>query len=248
MVSDIVGVPDLFPHIKPILKSMIPGQEADERVRGLKPWVRVVVTVWVATTVPALLALFGWLFMNTPLIVTSAWDALLPFYDAVWEAFEDNNVVEVLTNLIEIVLLLIPVAGLAIIYVLVGKRLGKLGWNATRPWLARKPAFRTGLAITGVVAAGVALSAIINIDLFWPAYRAVLASADPSTSTSSPAIVASSPSKTTSTSAISSTSETASAPKETMPTVAAVPSVGTDGSTTMPVTSIITLRGLLKNT
>ena len=263
VISDLVGVPDLFRLIKPIVKSMIPGRGTDERVRQLKPWVRVVVTVWVATTIPALLALFGWLVANTPFMITTALDSSLASYDKGLEALGKNEVIDGSVAVLQAVMLLLPVAGLALVYGMVLKNVGKLVWKAMRQWSVRKPALRTGFAITGVLAAGAALSAIINIDLFWPSYKTVLVSADPPTSTSSPALVAPSISKTTSTPAVSSTSETAAAlkketmpsaskitptpaasstsetapapKKETVPTVVAAPSVGTDGSPTMPV-------------
>ena len=55
ILADLTGVPDLFARIKPTLLSAVPGQEADERAAALKPWVRVVVTLWVLAVVPILL-------------------------------------------------------------------------------------------------------------------------------------------------------------------------------------------------
>ncbi|HET9946154.1 MAG TPA: hypothetical protein VFR56_10920, partial [Actinomycetes bacterium] len=55
ILSDLVGVPDLFARIKPTLQQLGPGRPADARVTALKPWVRVVVTVWVLAVIPVLL-------------------------------------------------------------------------------------------------------------------------------------------------------------------------------------------------
>ena len=54
IVADLVGVPDLFGRITPILRSMIPGRRLDPRVRNLKRSARVAVTVWVLLAVPFL--------------------------------------------------------------------------------------------------------------------------------------------------------------------------------------------------
>ena len=40
VVSDLVGVPDLFKRTGPVLRSMIPGHAPEQAVLELKPWVR----------------------------------------------------------------------------------------------------------------------------------------------------------------------------------------------------------------
>jgi putative peptide zinc metalloprotease protein len=93
MVSDLTGVPDLFAYIKPILKSLVPGREADGRVRELKSWVHMVVSVWVATAIPVLLCLFTMLLISAPLVFTTVLDSFFIHYDELWEAFADGKVV-----------------------------------------------------------------------------------------------------------------------------------------------------------
>jgi putative peptide zinc metalloprotease protein len=55
ILSDLIGVPDLFSRMGPVLKSMIPGRPTHPRVRELKPWVRRTITGWVLMVVPSLL-------------------------------------------------------------------------------------------------------------------------------------------------------------------------------------------------
>ena len=55
ILSDLIGVPDLFSFMGPVLRSMIPRRAIDPRVLELKPWVRRTITLWVAVTIPALL-------------------------------------------------------------------------------------------------------------------------------------------------------------------------------------------------
>jgi putative peptide zinc metalloprotease protein len=54
VISDLVGVPDLFGRIKPILLAVLPWRRYDRRVTELKRRTRVVVTTWVCITVPVL--------------------------------------------------------------------------------------------------------------------------------------------------------------------------------------------------
>src|SRR5215217_1113481 len=136
VVSDLTGVPDLFARITPILKSLIPGRGTDRRVDELKPWVLVVVTVWVLTAMPALLYVFGMLIASAPQLYATAWDSFLNYYDKVQSAFGDGRVVAGVAGLIRILLLLIPVAGVTLMFLLLAKRLVTVVWVRSRGRLA----------------------------------------------------------------------------------------------------------------
>jgi len=53
VISDLIGVPDLFGRIKPVLLAALTGRR-DRRAAELKPRARAVVTAWVCLTVPVL--------------------------------------------------------------------------------------------------------------------------------------------------------------------------------------------------
>jgi putative peptide zinc metalloprotease protein len=146
VVSDLTGVPDLFARITPILKSLIPGRGTDRRVDELKPWVRVVVTVWVLAVIPTLLYLFAMLIAIAPQLYATAWDSFLNYQDKVQSAFGGGRVVAGVANLLQIVLLLIPVAGITLAFLLVGKRLGSVVWVRSRG----RPVLRIVLAIAAL--------------------------------------------------------------------------------------------------
>ena len=57
IVSDLIGVSDLFARIKPVIASLLPGRHPGPRVTELKPWARAAVTTWVLTTVVVLAAM-----------------------------------------------------------------------------------------------------------------------------------------------------------------------------------------------
>lgn len=153
VVSDLTGVPDLYARIKPILASMIPGRKADRRVEELKPWVRAVVTAWVLAAIPALLYLFATLIMSAPLMYSTAWDSFLIHYDKVRDAFGGGRVVEVVAGLLQIVLLVVPVASVTLMFALIGGRLGATIWS----WSGRKSAVRAALMAVSAVAVAFAL-------------------------------------------------------------------------------------------
>ena len=53
-LSDLIGVPDLFARVVPILNSALPGRPRDPRVTGLRRRARIMVTTWVACVIPLL--------------------------------------------------------------------------------------------------------------------------------------------------------------------------------------------------
>src|SRR3712207_49345 len=132
LVSDLTGVPDLFARIKPTLRSAVPGRGPDERAGELKPWVRVVVTAWGLNAIPALLCLFAALAINAPLMYTTSWESFFVHYDEVRSAWGNGSVVEVVGGLLQIVLLIIPVAGVTLTFGLFAKRLSQALWSWLR--------------------------------------------------------------------------------------------------------------------
>jgi len=87
-------------------------------------------------------------------------DSLLVQYDKIRDAFGDGRVVDGVAGLLQVALLLIPVAGVTLTLALVGRRLGTVAWR----WSEGKPILRAGLSsarfgvvIVAVAAVGVAL-------------------------------------------------------------------------------------------
>src|ERR1700733_15127291 len=68
ILSDLVGVPDLFARVMPILRSVLHRGAADPRVSGLRRRSRVVVTSWVLIVVPLLTLSLGYLVLHLPQI------------------------------------------------------------------------------------------------------------------------------------------------------------------------------------
>lgn len=66
VVSDLIGIPDLFGRIGPILRSLRPGAPPHPAVIELKPRVRIVVTIWVLLSVVAIALFLGAVVVNGP--------------------------------------------------------------------------------------------------------------------------------------------------------------------------------------
>ena len=131
IVADFTGVPDLYTRIVPILTSAIPGREPDDRVRVLKPWVRVVVTVWVLVVVPLLVFQLGMLLLHAPRMVGTAWDSLAQQWDGLAAAVPDAAVLAAVSAAVQALIIVLPLVGIAYTFALLGRRGLRAGWRIT---------------------------------------------------------------------------------------------------------------------
>ncbi|NGO46583.1 zinc metalloprotease [Streptomyces ureilyticus] len=113
IVSDLVGIPDLFKYVGPILKRTILRRPADERLNALKRWPQIVVTVWVLTVLPALAIQLGIVFVQLPDLAATAWQTMVTLAgDA---TVGSNPVIGVASACVQILFLLLPLLGLVLI-------------------------------------------------------------------------------------------------------------------------------------
>jgi putative peptide zinc metalloprotease protein len=156
VISDWIGVPDLFSRIRPILLSAIPGRRVDERVTEMKPWARAVVTVWVLTTVPILMISLVLLVIYGPTLLAAAWRSVGMQWGAVSRAFEAGTFADIAAGLIQIGVLLSPVIGVALFVGLIVSRLASRlgGSRATAEAATAGGATAEGATAEGATAEG----------------------------------------------------------------------------------------------
>ena len=73
ILSDLIGVPDLFARVAPIVKSALSRGRRDPRVTGLRRRARIVVTTWVLCVIPLLTFGIGYLVLYLPAINRALW-------------------------------------------------------------------------------------------------------------------------------------------------------------------------------
>jgi putative peptide zinc metalloprotease protein len=142
IVSDLIGVSDLFARIKPVLAGLVPGRPKDPRVTALKTWARVAVTAWVLTTVAVLSGFMVVIVVHSPAYLRHAWESLFRQLDAIGRGLQVGSVLEVVIAAIGTMMLLLPVAGLTMTYLLLCRRVGAaaaLRRVRTHPTLAAVP-------------------------------------------------------------------------------------------------------------
>jgi putative peptide zinc metalloprotease protein len=147
ILSDLTGVPDLFARIKPTLKSAMPGQETEQAVDELKPWVRRVTLGWVVFLIPVLLLMFGMMLFNAPRVVATAWDSL----GVQWDRIGTGGAADVSMGVVQSAALVLPLAGMALATGRIGGRVagGAWRWSDEAP-LRRSLVVATAVAIVAV--------------------------------------------------------------------------------------------------
>ena len=150
VLADLTGVPDFFSQLGPFLRSLSPRFGRDgSRLPPLKRWVTVVFGVYIAITVPLLIALLVLLVKFLPRLMIILWDAVATQVNFLRAAASTSQWVDVVTAVFQLALLALPIVGLAfLLYTLI--------WKPTRAALVQ-PTPRRRAAALAVVAAGVAV-------------------------------------------------------------------------------------------
>jgi putative peptide zinc metalloprotease protein len=147
VVADLVGVPDLFQRIRPILLSFVPGRPVDPRVEQLKPWVRYAVTGWVMVVIPIIAFQMIVVVLVTPRLFGTALDSLTAIWQPMTVAFADGRWLAGLAGIVQILVLVLPLAGIVYLFWMLGVRFVR-GWRDTKG----RPVARSMLSVTGIAA------------------------------------------------------------------------------------------------
>lgn len=115
ILADLVGVPDLFGRVRPILAGLLPGREIHPAVRELRPRARVVVTGWVLVVVPLLVAGFALLVWRLPRLVTTTVASARTQWALARTAVDAGQYAVTALALVSLVLLALPLVGLLVL-------------------------------------------------------------------------------------------------------------------------------------
>ena len=152
ILTDLTGVPDFLSQTGPFLRRLLPGRVgAGSKLPALKPWAKGVFIAYIALMIPVLVFLVFMLIKRLPSIVTVAWDAILTNVQIVNDAAADGDFLALATSLTQILILLLPLVGIAyLLYMLLWRPL-RAAWR--QPTTARR---LSGVLAMSVVIAGVA--------------------------------------------------------------------------------------------
>lgn len=148
ILSDATGVPDLYSHMGPTLRRLLPSRRREPS--SLTGWARLLVTLWVIVIVPVLLSLMLGAVLLLPRLATTAWDSGRHIALGMPHQAARGQIVDLLAALLRLVALVLPVAGSALV---AQKFIRTLGGTA-RSW-SRDSALKRAtvvLAAAGIIA------------------------------------------------------------------------------------------------
>ncbi len=122
ILADLIGVPDLFRRIGPVLRSLIPGQPVDPRIGNLKRAARLTLTTWILIVLPLLLFELTLIVMNGPTMVRTTAQSLDDQVRVLIPDFAHGDIPAGAVGVISAVLLVMPTAGLTYILLTLGKK------------------------------------------------------------------------------------------------------------------------------
>jgi putative peptide zinc metalloprotease protein len=147
VISDLVGVPDLFARIGPTLRSLAWWRPPDRRATSLRPLARAVVVAWVVLTLACMCLLYALLVVGTPRLLATAQQSFVLHAAALRRAIATGNLAIAVLAAIQEVLLVLPLIAIALSVGGVAKNVLVAGWRYSN----RRPIARA------VVLAGSAL-------------------------------------------------------------------------------------------
>ena len=154
ILSDATGVPDLFAHITPTLRRLLPGHRREPS--ALTGRARLIVTVWVLIVVPVLLSLMIGAILVLPHLATSAWDSGRAIAGSMPHQAHEGQVIDLLASVVQLLALILPLFG----SLLVTQKVLRMGVRHGRNW-------SRGSYLRGTAATGLALLLMAGVAWAW---------------------------------------------------------------------------------
>ena len=157
ILSDLTGVPDLYAHIGPTLRRLLPWRPKEPS--ALTGRARLIVTLWVLVVVPALLALALAAILLLPRLIATAWASGSAIASGVPDAAGEGRILDVLTAAVQLLGLALPMLGAVVLT----HGLVRTAWRSAKTWSSGRPIRQ------GVLSAAGAAAAFALAWAWWPA-------------------------------------------------------------------------------
>jgi putative peptide zinc metalloprotease protein len=158
IIADLVGVPDLFAHIKPTLLGFLPTHWGRPETRTLKWWARLVIVAWVLIVVPLLLGFLIFSVLMFPRLAATAWASLEREWSDLVADLSSGALLDAVVGVLAMIAVALPV--LAITYLI---------WRVASRTVRRTAAATAGRPVlrSAALAAGAGTLAFVTW-AWWP--------------------------------------------------------------------------------
>jgi putative peptide zinc metalloprotease protein len=156
ILSDLVGVPDLFARIAPVVRGSLLRRHGDPRVATLRRPARIVITAWVLTVIPLLLLTLGYLILFLPAADRALWHSASQAGHLVATDLTGHLYAASAASAVGAALAVVPIAGTLYITAGLLRRAVSVGAR----WSAGRPRRRVAAVLIGIACAG-------PLALFW---------------------------------------------------------------------------------
>ncbi len=156
ILSDLTGVPDLFAHMRPTLRGLLPRHWGEPSPLTRKA--RVLVTTWVLVMVPILVSMMLTAVLLLPRLIATAWASGQVRGRQTVHAAEQADLLSVAAGLLQLLALALPVLGVSYLVLRMVRGGSTTMWRRTdgRPFLR------------GVLSGLVAVLLIALVWTWWP--------------------------------------------------------------------------------
>ncbi len=147
ILSDLVGLPDLFMYLRPVLSGLLPGRPTHPRVAELTPRARRIIVAWVLLVIPFLLSFVVLFVALAPHVLPAAWTALQGHLGTLGAAVRAGDGTVLALHLLQVLFLALPVLGGSLLVALTVRRVGN--------WMRERPRARTAGGFSALPVAAV---------------------------------------------------------------------------------------------
>lgn len=130
ILGDLAGVPNLFGHVRPIMRSLLPGGQAGGAGQ-LRLKSRIVVTAWVLVTVPTLIIGLGALLWNAPGYLADYWARAGELWATMQASVASEQLGSAAFAILSLLAITLPVIGVSLV-------LGRSLLHLINAWRARR--------------------------------------------------------------------------------------------------------------
>lgn len=154
-LADMLGIPDFFSQMGAFLRSVVPfwpKTKDGRKLPRLRWWARIAYGLYILIVIPVLAVMTFVLVQGIPRLLATAFDAFGKMVAIAGEAIGKGEWLNVIAAALQLILIAIPLIGVALVLVRVVKRVGTAAWKWSEGSLPKRAlALANGVALAALL-------------------------------------------------------------------------------------------------